>query len=142
MRTLSLPTQARRKRDAAKENDGGDRGRRGSWNGKPLSGVCPGSVSFGSDQAPEEDASRVAARDCVSEKGGEPICASRATHTANDSGRQEASERHECARRIPAVGRQARRKELTKMQDVIFVVCSVGFFAIAIAYVWACDRLK
>jgi len=28
------------------------------------------------------------------------------------------------------------------MLDVIFVVCTVGFFIVAIAYVWACDRLK
>jgi len=28
------------------------------------------------------------------------------------------------------------------MQDLIFVICSVGFFVVAIAYVWACERLK
>ena len=29
-----------------------------------------------------------------------------------------------------------------EMQDIIFVACTVGFFVVAIAYVWACDRLK
>ena len=28
------------------------------------------------------------------------------------------------------------------MKDLLFVACTVGFFAVAIAYVWACDRLK
>jgi len=28
------------------------------------------------------------------------------------------------------------------MLDLIFVICTVGFFVVAIAYVWACDRLK
>jgi hypothetical protein len=28
------------------------------------------------------------------------------------------------------------------MKDLIFVACTVGFFALSIAYVWACDRLK
>jgi len=29
-----------------------------------------------------------------------------------------------------------------EMLDVIFVLCTVGFFVLAIAYVWGCDRLK
>jgi len=28
------------------------------------------------------------------------------------------------------------------MLDAIFVICTIGFFAVAVAYVWACDRLK
>jgi len=28
------------------------------------------------------------------------------------------------------------------MLDFIFVACTVLFFLVAIAYVWACDRLK
>jgi hypothetical protein len=28
------------------------------------------------------------------------------------------------------------------MLDIIFVACTVGFFILAIGYVWACDRLK
>lgn len=28
------------------------------------------------------------------------------------------------------------------MLDAVFVACTIGFFVIAIAYVWACDRLK
>jgi len=28
------------------------------------------------------------------------------------------------------------------MLDVIFVACTIVFFVIAVAYVWACDRLK
>jgi len=28
------------------------------------------------------------------------------------------------------------------MLDVIFVVCTIGFFVVAVAYVLACDKLK
>jgi len=28
------------------------------------------------------------------------------------------------------------------MLDIIFLLCTVGFFVLAIGYVWACDRLK
>ena len=28
------------------------------------------------------------------------------------------------------------------MQDLLFAACTIGFFAVAIAYVWACDKLK
>jgi len=28
------------------------------------------------------------------------------------------------------------------MLDILFVLCTVGFFVLAIGYVWACDRLK
>jgi len=28
------------------------------------------------------------------------------------------------------------------MQDFVFVMCAIGFFIAAIAYVWGCDRLK
>jgi hypothetical protein len=31
---------------------------------------------------------------------------------------------------------------LISMEDLIFVICSLGFFVAAMAYVWACDRLK
>lgn len=34
------------------------------------------------------------------------------------------------------------RVGVIQMRDLIFVVCTIGFFAVAIAYVWACDRLK
>jgi len=28
------------------------------------------------------------------------------------------------------------------MRDILFVICTVLFFAVAVGYVWACDRLK
>jgi len=28
------------------------------------------------------------------------------------------------------------------MFDIIFVACTIVFFMVAIAYVWACDRLR
>jgi hypothetical protein len=28
------------------------------------------------------------------------------------------------------------------MQDIVFVVGTIVFFLVAVAYVWACDRLK
>jgi len=28
------------------------------------------------------------------------------------------------------------------MQDFVFVMCAIGFFVVAILYVWGCDRLK
>jgi len=28
------------------------------------------------------------------------------------------------------------------MLDIVFIACTVGFFALAVVYVWACDRLK
>jgi len=28
------------------------------------------------------------------------------------------------------------------MRDIAFVVCTILFFAVTVAYVWACDRLK
>jgi len=28
------------------------------------------------------------------------------------------------------------------MLDIIFVICTVGFFVVAVAYVLACDKLK
>jgi hypothetical protein len=28
------------------------------------------------------------------------------------------------------------------MQDIVFVVCAIVFFGAAVAYVWACERLK
>lgn len=29
-----------------------------------------------------------------------------------------------------------------RMQDLIYVICTIGFFVVAIAYVWACEKLK
>jgi len=37
---------------------------------------------------------------------------------------------------------EARREGVILMQDIIFLACTVGFFVLAIAYVWACDRLR
>ena len=34
------------------------------------------------------------------------------------------------------------RVGVIQMRDLIFVACTIGFFLVAIAYVWACDRLK
>ncbi len=28
------------------------------------------------------------------------------------------------------------------MRDLVFVMCTIGFFVAAIVYVWGCDRLK
>ena len=53
----------------------------------------------------------------------------------------------------PAVGRdlsgcgqapdQRRRSVgVPQMRDLVFVICTVVFFMVSIAYVWACDRLK
>jgi hypothetical protein len=28
------------------------------------------------------------------------------------------------------------------MRDIVFLFCTIGFFVVAIAYVWACNRLK
>jgi len=28
------------------------------------------------------------------------------------------------------------------MRDVAFIICTAGFFVVAIAYVWGCERLK
>jgi len=28
------------------------------------------------------------------------------------------------------------------MRDIVLVLCTIFFFAIAVGYVWACDRLK
>jgi len=30
----------------------------------------------------------------------------------------------------------------TIMQDAVFILVTIGFFAVAMAYVWGCDRLK
>jgi hypothetical protein len=30
----------------------------------------------------------------------------------------------------------------TNMQDAVFILVTIGFFAAAMAYVWGCDRLK
>lgn len=35
-----------------------------------------------------------------------------------------------------------RPKEQAAMRDFIFVMCAIGFFVVAIAYVWGCERLK
>ena len=43
---------------------------------------------------------------------------------------------------VPPSGTARRGVGAIRMQDFIFVVCTVGFFAVAVAYVWACDRLK
>jgi len=28
------------------------------------------------------------------------------------------------------------------MRDIVFAACTIAFFIVAIAYVWACERLK
>jgi hypothetical protein len=29
-----------------------------------------------------------------------------------------------------------------EMLDLVFVLCTIGFFVVAVVYVWACERLK
>jgi hypothetical protein len=44
--------------------------------------------------------------------------------------------------RTRAAGVESQRERIISMLDVIFVACTVVFFVVAVAYVWACDRLK
>jgi hypothetical protein len=58
------------------------------------------------------------------------------------------------AERVNAAGPQAvlqmpvlprlksENQEVRAMRDIVFMACSVGFFVVAIAYVWGCERLK
>jgi hypothetical protein len=44
--------------------------------------------------------------------------------------------------RTRTAGVESQRERIISMLDVIFVACTVVFFVVAVAYVWACDRLK
>ena len=71
-------------------------------------------------------------------RGGE---SGRPQHEGQNAKRPQSESSHDVPRRSAAPFDQTSSKELT-MQDLIFAICSVGFFLVAIAYVWACDRLK
>ena len=49
-------------------------------------------------------------------------------------------------RNVPGCGQAVRPARsglgVTRMRDLVFVICTVVFFMVSIAYVWACDRLK
>ncbi|MGC1945160.1 MAG: hypothetical protein WA664_15490 [Candidatus Acidiferrales bacterium] len=44
--------------------------------------------------------------------------------------------------RPKSAGTKERDEERRAMRDIVFAACTIGFFVVAIAYVWGCERLK
>jgi hypothetical protein len=42
----------------------------------------------------------------------------------------------------PAAGNYRRKRGIKAMRDFIFLAGTVVFFVVAVAYTWACERLK
>lgn len=126
---------------AAEEKRRGDRGRNDTLSSLLVPSVRPRSVLDGSKKAAAPHQTAAERRDIASTKA--RFCAFRKSpgHEARADWKLGESS-SDISNWSPQAGHKADRKELISMQDLIFVACSAGFFAIAIAYVWACERLK
>jgi hypothetical protein len=125
---------------AAEEKRRGDRGRNGALCILFIPSVCPRSVQDGGETA----AARQAAADwrgSASKKSHFWALRKGPDHEAH-ADPKPAESSSDISLGDSQAGHKADRKELISMQDLIFVACSAGFFAIAVAYVWACERLK